>query len=185
MLARAGVMAALYVALTFACIPVASGNIQFRISEMLTILPLFYVEAIPALFVGCIIANLISGCALWDIALGALVSLAAAALTCLAGRFVRNTPVKLALGGLFPVALNALFLPLIWWLAYGEQQIGYWLNVGYLLLSQGVIIWVLGSILYVALAKVLKHNVSALVPVAAGAAHAGTDPAANEPPAKE
>ncbi len=172
MLARAGVMAALYVALTFACIPVASGAIQFRISEMLTILPLFYIEAVPALFIGCIIANLISGCALWDIALGPLTSLVAAILTYIVGRLVKNVPLKLALGGLFPVALNAFFLPLIWWLAYGEQQIGYWLNVGYLFLSQGVIIWVLGSILYFALAKVLQHNVSALAPVGMRHAHA-------------
>ena len=172
MLARAGVMAALYVALTFACIPVASSAIQFRISEMLTILPLFYIEAVPALFIGCIIANLISGCALWDIALGPLTSLVAAILTYIVGRLVKNVPLKLALGGLFPVALNAFFLPLIWWLAYGEQQIGYWLNVGYLFLSQGVIIWVLGSILYVALAKVLQRGVSALAPVRMRHAHA-------------
>lgn len=165
MLARAGVLAALYVALTFACIPVASGNIQFRISEMLTILPLFYIEAIPALFIGCMIGNIISGCVLWDIALGSLTSLLAAILTYATGRLVKNVPLKLAVGGLFPVALNAFFLPLIWWLAYGEQQIGYWLNVGYLFLSQGVIIWALGSILYVALRKVLQRNVPALAPV--------------------
>ena len=177
MLARAGVMAALYVALTFACIPVASGAIQFRISEMLTILPLFYIEAIPALFIGCMIGNIISGCALWDIALGSLTSLVAAILTYIVGRLVKNVPLKLAIGGLFPVALNAFFLPLIWWLAYGEQQIVYWINVAYLPLSPGVIIWILGSILYVALSKALQHNVPALAPVGTKTVSAATEPA--------
>lgn len=168
MLARAGVMAALYVALTFACIPVASGAIQFRISEMLTVLPLFYVETVPALFIGCMIGNIISGCTLLDVALGSLTSLLAAALTFLVGRLVGNKPLKIILGGLFPVALNAFFLPLIWWLTYGEQTIGYWLNVGYLFLSQGVIIWGAGSVLCLALAKALQHNVPALAPVGTG-----------------
>lgn len=171
MLARAGIIAALYVALTFACISVASGNIQFRISEMLTILPLFYVEAIPALFVACILANIISGCALWDIALGSLTTLAAACLTYLIGRLFKNAALRISLGGLFPVVLNALFLPLIWWLAYGELEIGYWLNVGFLLLSQGAIIWGFGTALYFALNGLLKKNISFMKPLTAKPHH--------------
>ena len=62
LLARAGIIAALYAVLSFAVFPVASGAIQFRVSEALTLLPLLYVEAIPALFVGCIAVNLLTGC---------------------------------------------------------------------------------------------------------------------------
>ena len=114
MLARAGAISALYVAMTFACFPVASGIIQFRLSEMLTLLPLFYVEAIPALFVGCMLSNLISGCAVWDIIIGSAITLLAAALTRLVGKIFKKAFWHIALGGFFPVILNALFLPLVW-----------------------------------------------------------------------
>ena len=164
MLARTGIIAALYVALTFACLSVASGNIQFRVSEMLTLLPLFYVEAVPALFIGCIVANIVSGCAIWDIVLGSVITLVAAAATYGIGRIFKNAPIRISLGGLFPVALNAFGLPLVWWLCYGELSIGYWLNVGYLFLSQGVIIWGLGTALYFAFSALLKKNISALQP---------------------
>ena len=165
-LCRAAIVAALYVALTFACLSVASGNIQFRVSEMLTVLPLFYAEAIPALFVGCVVSNLISGCVLWDVVLGSLVTLVAAGLTYLTGRIFKNGIVRVVVGGLFPVSLNAFFLPLIWWLAYGEMSVGYVLNVGYLFLSEGVIVWLFGAVLYAALRRLIYvRKVSVLQPL--------------------
>lgn len=91
MLTRAGVIAALYVALTFIVLPVASGAIQFRPSEALTALPLLFAESVPALFVGCMLANLISGAAVQDIVFGALVTLLAAALTRLVGKAVKTS----------------------------------------------------------------------------------------------
>jgi uncharacterized membrane protein len=163
MLARAGVIAALYVALTFACLPVASGAIQFRVSEMLTILPLFYVEAIPALFVGCLISNLISGATAWDILLGSLITLVAAFATYGTAKFLKHPALRVGIGGFFPVALNALGLPAIWILA-GTPDIVYWLNVGYLTLSQGVIIWILGALLYYVLQKLIQKNIPAMQP---------------------
>ena len=53
----------------------ASGVIQFRLSEILTVMPLFYKEAIPGLWVGCVLANLLTGCALWDIVFGSVATL--------------------------------------------------------------------------------------------------------------
>ncbi len=164
MLARAGVIAALYTALTFACLPVASGAIQFRISEMLTILPLFYIEAIPALAVGCLLSNLISGCTVWDIVFGTLVTLVAACGTFAVGKFFRHPAIHVLLGGAFPVLLNALFLPLIWILA-GAPDLVYFVEVGYLTLSQGVIIWGFGCGLYFLFRKLLQKNLSFLRPI--------------------
>ena len=57
-LCRAGIIAALYVALTYAFMPFAFGPVQIRPAEALCILPLFIVQAIPALRVGCRISNL-------------------------------------------------------------------------------------------------------------------------------
>ena len=63
-LTRAALIAALYVILTFLAqiFGLASGAIQFRLSEALTCMPLFYKEAIPGLWIGCILANLLTGC---------------------------------------------------------------------------------------------------------------------------
>ena len=57
-LTRAAVIAAAYVALTLLFAPISFNAIQVRISEALTILPFFLPEAVPGLFVGCILGNL-------------------------------------------------------------------------------------------------------------------------------
>ena len=56
-LTRAALIAALYVVLTFLSqiFGLASGVIQFRLSEALTVMPLFYKEAVPGLWIGCIL----------------------------------------------------------------------------------------------------------------------------------
>ena len=67
-LTRGAMIAALYVALTYlaSALGLASGVIQFRISEALCILPIFMPEAIAGLFVGCLLSNIFTGCLLWD-----------------------------------------------------------------------------------------------------------------------
>ncbi|PWM75271.1 MAG: hypothetical protein DBX59_02255 [Bacillota bacterium] len=153
MLTRAGVIAALYVVLTFIVLPVASGAIQFRPGEALSVLPLLFAESVPALFVGCLIANLVAGAAVQDIVFGALVSLLAAALTWASGKVLKNKWAKALVGGIFPVALNAFLLPLIWIWAYGALEYAYLAQVGFLLLSQSVAVYLLGIPLYLSMRK--------------------------------
>ena len=76
-IATGGIIAALYVALTFVAqaFGMASGAIQLRLSEALTILPCFTVSAVPGLTVGCVLANLLTGCAPWDVVFGSLATL--------------------------------------------------------------------------------------------------------------
>ena len=153
MLTRAGVIAALYVVLTFIVLPVASGAIQFRPSEALTVLPLLFAESVPALFVGCMIANLISGAAVQDIVFGALITLVAAVCTRLCGKACKGKWAKIAFGGIFPVVLNAFLLPLIWIWAYGGLDYAYLLQVAFLLISQSVAVYALGIPLFLSLNK--------------------------------
>ena len=63
------VIAALYVVLTYLAnmLGLASGVIQVRLSEILTVMPVFTPAAIPGLFIGCFVANILTGCALWDV----------------------------------------------------------------------------------------------------------------------
>ena len=73
-LTQGAMIAALYVVLTFIAnlAGLASGVIQVRLSEALTILPVFTAAAVPGLAVGCVLANLLTGCAVWDVVFGSL-----------------------------------------------------------------------------------------------------------------
>ena len=74
---QAAVIAALYTVLTFIAnaLGLASQAIQVRISEALTILPVFTPAAIPGLFAGCLLSNVLTGCALLDVVFGSLATL--------------------------------------------------------------------------------------------------------------
>ena len=160
-LCRAGIIAALYVALTIPLGSFAFGSIGFQIrpAEALTILPLFYAEAIPALYVGCLIANIVTG-TLWDVGLGSLASLVAAALTFAAGRLLRSPLFGPAVGGIFPVLVNAFVVPLVltW---SGFAYAGYWFMFASLLVTQAVWVYRLGLPLYYAVRALRARGVSA------------------------
>lgn len=74
-LSQAAMIAALYVVLTLVFAPISFGAMQVRVAEALTILPLFTSAAIPGLFVGCLLANLIGGAVVLDVAFGSLATL--------------------------------------------------------------------------------------------------------------
>lgn len=80
-------------------------------------LPLIYPEAVLALTVGCFISNLFSPFAVFDVTLGVGATLLAAICTRLIGKAIANSkktlPLKIVLGGLFPVLFNAAIVPLI------------------------------------------------------------------------
>ena len=76
-LTQAAVIAAIYVVLTIfiSAFNLASGAIQVRISEALTILPFFTPAAIPGLAIGCLLSNLLTGAAVYDVVFGSLATL--------------------------------------------------------------------------------------------------------------
>jgi uncharacterized membrane protein len=78
---EASVIAGLYAALTILFAPISYGMLQIRISEALTILPAFTPAAIPGLFIGCLISNIIGGNGIYDIIFGSLATLTAATLS--------------------------------------------------------------------------------------------------------
>ena len=161
MLCRAGIVAALYVVLTWPLGSLAFGTMGFQIrpAEALTMLPFYYAEAIPALYVGCLVANMITG-NVWDIGLGSLCSLIAAALTWLTGKLIKNTPAKLIVGGIFPVLVNAFVIPLVLILG-GSAYAGYWFMFASLTLTQAVWVYGLGIPLYFGIGALRKKGISA------------------------
>ncbi|QXM07156.1 QueT transporter family protein [Crassaminicella indica] len=80
-LVQAALIGAIYAVLTIAFAPISYGQIQVRISEALTILPMFTPAAIPGLYVGCIVANIYGGGGMIDIVFGSLATLIAAFLS--------------------------------------------------------------------------------------------------------
>ena len=128
-LTQASLIAALYVMLTIISnfAGLASGVIQLRLSEMLTILPVFTPAAIPGLAVGCAVANLATGCALWDVVFGTLATTLGALGTYYIGR---KYPYA---GPAFPIAANALIVPKVLQVVYGAEGT-YW----YFMLTVGI-----------------------------------------------
>ena len=162
-IARAGLIAALYVVLSLVTFSVASGVIQFRLSEGLTLLALIFPETPVALLVGCALINLITGCALYDVIFGSLITFAAGVLTFFAGKLLKKTAARIIAGGIFPVLLNAFLLPLIWYFCYGELEYAYFLQVLFLLASEGASVYVFGTVFYLAIKRLREKNVDFLL----------------------
>lgn len=164
-LCRAGVIAALYVALTFAFMPFAFGPFQVRPAEALCILPLFFPEAIPALYVGCMISNLTSPYLFYDVFIGSFATLLGALGSFMVGRGLKKDLPKITVGGLFPVLCNAFIIPLIIVFlcggAEGYQSVtaAYWAFFGSLLLTECVWVYGLGTPLYFALQRLKVRGV--------------------------
>ena len=165
-LCRAGIIAALYVVLTYAFGALSySGFLEIRPAEALTILPLFFPEAVPALWVGCMLANLGSPFIMYDVPIGGLATLIAALCTYGVGRLIKNHVLKVAVGGLFPVLVNAFIIPFVIILCGGAEGfdttvIAYWTYFGSLCATQAVWVYGLGSLLYAGIYGLRKKGIS-------------------------
>ena len=111
---QAAVIAALYVVLTLFinAFDLASGAIQVRISEALTILPYFTPAAVPGLVIGCLLSNFMTGAAIWDIIFGSLATLIGAIGTYLLRKWKWCAPLP-------PILSNTIIIPFVLTYAYG------------------------------------------------------------------
>ena len=147
---QAAVIAALYVVLVVIFNYISFGPIQFRVAEALTILPYFTPAAIPGLFIGCILANVIGGAVVWDIIFGSIATLIGAVFTYL----LRNKSKFLA--PLPPVLANTILVPWVLKYAYGAEEMVWFMavTVG---IGEILACYVLGMILLFALNKVRRQ----------------------------
>ena len=116
---QGALIAALYVAFSFIAYSFGlSGNavVQMRLSEMLTVLPAFMPAAIPGLAIGCLLTNLLTGCAVWDVIFGTLATLLGAI-----GTFLLRKNKWLA--PLPPILANTIILPPVLATVYGGATI--------------------------------------------------------------
>ncbi len=145
-LIQGAMIAAIYFVLTYAIAPFSYLLIQCRISEALSILPYFTAAAVPGLFVGCLVANLImmftTGLLPIDVIFGSLATLAAAYLSYVisrkvpsrAGRWIAPAPA---------VIINAL---VVGWLLSDVYRVGapYLVCAAYVAIGQIIACYGLG-----------------------------------------
>ena len=146
-LTHAAIIAALYVVLTHLsnAFGLASGAIQLRVSEALTILPLFTPVAIPGLAVGCLIANLTTGCVFWDIVGGTIATLLGALGTHYISRSKWTGPI-------WPILANTIIVPFVLRYGYGVE-IPIPLMMVYIAVGEFIGCYVLGELLATAVLK--------------------------------
>lgn len=157
-LTHAGIIAALYCLLTVLFQPLSFGAVQFRVAEALTLLPILTADAVPGLFVGCLLANLLGGGVWYDVLLGALATLLAA----FAVRRLRRKP---ALAAAMPALLNGAIVGPVVYFAYVRAP-GAALNWPTLLssmatvaLGEAAVCYVLGFLLLRALRRIPADSI--------------------------
>lgn len=109
---QGAVIAALYVALTYVFAPISFREVQVRIAEALTILPVFTPAAVPGLFIGCILGNIVGGGLIPDVIFGSLATLIGAVFT----RMLRKKSPFLA--PIPPILSNTVIVPFVLKYAY-------------------------------------------------------------------
>ena len=144
---QAAMIAAIYVVLTIfiSAFNLASGAIQVRISEALTILPFFTPAAIPGLFIGCLFSNFITGCAPYDVLFGSLATLIGAFGTYALRKHKFLAPIP-------PIVSNTIIVPFILAFVYQVED-----AIPFLMLTVGIgeviSCGILGMLLLLALQK--------------------------------
>ena len=145
-LVQAATIGAIYVVLTLLFAPLSYGEVQVRFSEALTILPYFTPAAIPGLFVGCLVGNILGGAILPDIIFGSIATLIGAI-----GTYMLRQQ-KPVYGTLPPIIANIVIVPFVLRYGYGVA-----LPIPFMMLTVGIgevaSCLVLGLVLYTALSR--------------------------------
>lgn len=139
------VVAALYAALTLALSPISFGPIQFRIAEVMTLLPLLGKEYIIALTIGCFLANLFGPVGIIDVIFGTVATLISAYLVYVTGKIMKDKKICVLIASLWPTIINAIIIGIILNVTLGFPLVLSMLEVGF---GQFVVITIVGVPLF-------------------------------------
>ena len=131
-----GVLAAIYVVLTLVFAPLSFGAVQFRVSELLMMVPFFNKKWIPGLAIGCAIANMNSPLGVIDIVFGTLGTLVSA--------YLITKFKNIYVAALIPSVLNGLFVGTQLWLIF---QAPLFATMVYVSLGELVVVMISSKIL--------------------------------------
>ena len=146
-LCQGAIIAAIYVVLTYVAhlFGLDAGVIQIRLSEILCVLPAFSVAAIPGLYLGCLLANLLTGAVWLDILVGPVATLIGALGTYALRKYKWLAPIP-------PILSNALIVPFVLAYGYGVEQ-----AIPFMMLTVGageiISVYILGGFFVAALNK--------------------------------
>ncbi len=146
-------IAALYTVLTIAVAPIASGAIQCRVSEALCVLPWFFPSAVPGLFAGCLLSNILLGAPFLDLVFGSLASLLAAVCT----RYFSELEFSRYLAPLPGVVFNMFIVGWVVNVLY-SPELSYWLCALYVGIGQVGACYVIGLPLLFLLERLNIHQ---------------------------
>jgi len=155
-IAKIGLIAALYAVITLALGFISYGPIQFRIAEIMTLLPLFGKEYIIALTLGCFLANVIGPYGLPDIIFGTLATFISVYLVYLTGKVMNYKKGHILIASLWPTIVNAIIIGIMLNIISGFPLIISILEVGF---GEFVVITIIGVPLF----KVFKEKYSKLL----------------------
>ncbi len=144
------IIAALYAALTIAIAPIAYGEIQFRVTEILIFLAFYDKRFIPGLIIGCFIANLASPMILYDISFGTAATALAVTGIYFCGKLIKKEAVGLFAVPFIGAAANGLLVGMALHLAF---ELPYWINALYVAIGEFAVL-VLGAVVFLSIGKI-------------------------------
>ena len=143
---QGAVIAALYVVLTLVFAPISFGPVQVRIAEALCIMPIFTSAAVPGLYIGCLIANLVGGGVMLDVIFGSLATLIGAWL----GRLLRSNRWLVPVPAIIS---NTLIVPFVLKYGYGVVDVAIPILALQIMIGEIAGCYVLGELLCTAVLK--------------------------------
>lgn len=142
-LTRQAVVAAIYVVLTIALAPFGYGPIQFRLSEILAILPFFNKEYILAITVGCFLSNLASTVGSIDLVVGTFQTFICA--------YIMSKMKNLYLACIMPILGMILIALEIYFMM--PNPTGFFIILAELMCSEFIVIYIIGLPIFYILNK--------------------------------
>ena len=144
---QAAIIAALYIVLTYITnlFGLANGAIQVRISEALTVLPYFTFSAVPGLFVGCLLSNIVTGCPVIDVVFGSVATLIGAVGTYALKKHKYFAPIP-------PVVANTVVIPIVL-MATSGTEMNFWYFAFTIFIGEAISCGLLGMYLIKVLEK--------------------------------
>ena len=148
-------IAAAYAVCTIFLAPISFGTLQFRVAEVLTVLPVFTPFAIPGLTIGCFIANMFSPLGIIDMIFGSIATLIAAYLSYKTRHILfKNLPI---LSLCFPVISNGIIIGAALSITAQLNVIGFLLSALSIMLSEALSCYILGIPFYIAIKPIMKN----------------------------
>lgn len=139
------IIAALYAVLTLMLGFMSYGPIQFRVAEVMMLLPFISKEYILALTLGCFLANVIGPYGLPDIIFGTLATFISAYLVYLTSKYMAKKKMAIVVASLWPTIINAIIIGTMLNALFGYPLILGMLEVGF---GEFVVITIVGVPLF-------------------------------------